>query len=177
MSQPRSTIHGGRVGLTAFVAGLTSPYTALALPLIGAFGSQDSLGTASHPILQRTQTKLIGWLCSGIALLPAYFYYVKTARVAAKVFSNRRVEPSKARDLYPPVPSRHARGPRVVPGGVSGSPYEPVHGVYLGIGLLGFAIWSVRHLNAQENGGAGSLSGWHPVGFGACFYFEWTGHC
>lgn len=173
MSQPRSTIHVGVAsGLTAFVAGLTSPYTALALPLIGAFWVAGiALERPRTHILQRTQTKLVGWLCSGIALLPAYFYYVQDrAGGGESIFQPARRAIQSPGPLPHPSPVATLEDLAWSSGGVSGSPYEPVHGVYLGIGLLGFAIWSVRHLNAQEKrAGLALLAGGILLALGPAF--------
>ena len=132
-------------GLTALIAVVTSPYTALALPLIGTvWVTGIALERPRTEIVQRIKGPIAGLISTGVALLPAYFYYVQDrAGGGESIFQPARRAVQTPGPLPHPSPVATLEDMVWSTGATSGSPYEPVHGVYLGIILLGCAIWVI----------------------------------
>ena len=108
-----------------------------------------------------------------MALLPAYFYYVQDrAGGGESIFQPARRAIQTPGPLPHPSPVATLENMIWSTGGTSGSPYEPVHGVYFGILLLGFALWPFGIWTPKRNEEAWPYSfGGTILALGPCWTF------
>ena len=132
------------VGLVGAAAALTSPYLALALPLVA--GCAWLVGARRRDGAWAREGA--GIVALGLGLLPAWFLFrPDQAGGGASVFRPARADLNPGLDL--PMPSPVAALDQLLVGSShsAGSPYETVHVAALGLPLLaaaGWALWRGR---------------------------------
>jgi hypothetical protein len=162
---------GGRLGtwrvilftaLVSLAAAFTSPYLALALPLMaGAWLLPRIIG---HPVsewIYRCRDRVAGTLGTALGLIPAWLYYQQDrAGGGESIFQPARRALLETGPLPHPAPIASPESLLWSSGGSAGSPFEPVHSTYLGVVLLGFAIWSLfRTRGSARSAGLALLCG------------------
>ena len=150
----------GAVALVGAAAALTSPYLALALPLVA--GAAWLVGARRRDRRWAREGAAIAAL--GVGLLPAWFLYrPDQAGGGASVFRPARADLQPGLDLPVPSPVAALDHLLVGSGHVAGSPFETVHVAALGLPLLAAAAWALwagrRERTAAWGWGLGLAAG------------------
>jgi hypothetical protein len=149
-------------GVVAAMAAFSSPYSALALPLIGGVWVIGRLlGKPLSEGLVHARSQALGLVATGAAMIPAWIYYAQDrAGGGESIFQPARRAVVEVGPLPHPSPIASLESLVWSTGGNSGSPYEPVHGAYLGLFLLCLAIWATfRARGKGREAGLAMLAG------------------
>lgn len=145
------------LGLVGLVSAFTSPYYALALPLLAGGMVLGQLWR--HRRLQPAAALLRGGLVLGalyLGLSPAADYYEDVATGSGQsIFQPARRAELRAGPLPRPQPVAEPYTLLLGPRQGAGSPYEAAHVPTLGLGLLGLGLLGLRR-RREATGGRGA---------------------